>query len=141
MNFLGSGVSKLSVDNKSLPSLHELGLGELCPNIKELTLEFLRSIDLENISMVSSLFPRVAELDIIGPRDYWVTLDQALEFCKKIATSYPRLVSLSLTDIGLGNKTTEEIVGYLRHQDCLKNLRLVLRYHTIVTFIIPLLVT
>ena len=112
----------MTVDDKSLPTLHELGLRELCPNIKELTLEFPRSIDLDIISMVSTMFPGVEELAIVGPRDYWVTLDKALAFCTKLATAYPKLISLSLTDVGLGNKTTEEIVGYLRHQDCLKRL-------------------
>ena len=123
MNFPGSDISKITVDDKSLLTLNELGLGDLCPKIKDLTLEFVQSIDLDVIPMVASLFPRIAELGIVGPRDYWVTLDKALAFCTKLATSYPRLTSLSLTDVGLGNKTTEEIVGNLRHQDCLKSLR------------------
>ena len=121
--FTQTDASKLTTDDKSLPTLKEIGLGELCPKINDLTLEFLRSIDLDVIPMVASLFPRVAELGIVGPRDYWVTLDKALAFCTKLATSYPRLTSLSLTDVGLGNKTTEKIVGNLRHQDCLKSLR------------------
>ena len=73
--------------------------------------------------MASLEFPHVSHLGIGGPRDYWVNLDEALGFCTKVATSYPRLTSLTLVDVLLGNKTTEEIVGYLRHQEYLTRLK------------------
>ena len=97
-------------------------MGEICPNVRKLNVEFRRGVDLNIFAMAASMFPHVSHLGVHGSRDYWVSLDNALEFCTKLATSYPKLTDLSMTDIELGNKITEEIVGYLRHQDPLKTL-------------------
>ena len=115
-------ISTLVVDDKSLPVLHELGVGELCPKVRNLSLEYQRAVNLNIYELASSMFPHVSHLGISGSRDFWVKLDNVLAFCTKVATSYPRLSSLSLTDLELGNKTAEEIIGYLRHQDHLTSL-------------------
>ena len=112
-------VSALVVDDRSLPLLHEMGLGVLCPHIKELAIEVTKAGSLEVVFGASSSFPHLTNLGLVGLRDYWVTLDQSESFCKRLMTCYPRLTSLTFTDVRLGNKIAVELIGYLRHHQFL----------------------
>ena len=116
---LKSGIATLSVDEKSLFTLDELGIGECCPEIETLTLEFRKTVSLDAVSLASSLFPDLTQLGIAGPRDHLVSLDNVKSFCKNLTSSFAHLATMQFTNVRLGNDTVVEIVGYLRRQDCL----------------------
>ena len=118
-----SGISSLLVDSESMSAVHDLQLGELCPQVKELTLEFHRAMKLDIITMASSTFQNLSKLCLVGPREYWISLDQPSSFCKHLMTSFPQITSLTFTDIRLGNKTTLDVIRHIAPHKCLSVLQ------------------
>ena len=118
---LKSGIATLRVDEKSLTTLDEFGIEECCPHIETLALEFRKPVSLDVVSLASSLFPDLTQLEIAGPRDHLVSLDNDVvkSLCRKLKASFAHLATLQFTNVRLGNDTVVEIVGYLRRQDCL----------------------
>ena len=110
-----SDVATLAVDGKSLTTLHQMQLVEMCPQIKEVTLIMQKTMKLDALFTTSSSFPQLVQLGLVGPRKYLLSLEQSETFCKRLMTSYPRLTGLTFTDIGLGNKGVIDTIGYLRH--------------------------
>ena len=117
-----SGVSTLTTDEGSLQALCESGLGQLCPNINELTLEINKAVNLNTVFEAAKVYPNLTKLRFVRSSDFWISLDQSAAFCKSLISSYHLLTSLSFVYVGLGNKTTIEIIGYLRHHQNLDSI-------------------
>ena len=118
-----NNVSTFVTDGKSLSILCEMGLSGMCPKIKELKLVINEAVNIDTVFKASADFQHLTHLALIGSSDFWASLDQSAAFCKNLITAYPRLTGLSFTEIGLGNKTVIEIIGYLRHHKCLASLQ------------------
>ena len=109
-------------DAKSLSTLREMKLTELCPKIRRVRLDFPRDFSSHVISTSCLTFPRLTHLEIAGASDHWVSLDDSTSFCQKVRAFYPHLIRLAFTDLDMGNKMAADIVRSCKDLDSLKEL-------------------
>ena len=119
---INSTITTLSIDEKSFLVFDELGIGEWCSKVEDLTVIFRKGVSTELVTLTADLFPDLTRLGIAGPSDHLVSLDHVKPLCKKLMSSFPHLTGLHFTNVRLGNEKVLEIVKCLKHPDCFYNI-------------------
>ena len=97
----------------------------MCPLIKEIDFVMTAALSLEVIFRDSLSFPHLAHLRLVGPQEFYVTFKKSEELANRLKNSYPKLTGFSVIDIGLENKVTQDLIGYLKDFQCLTKIEYV----------------
>ena len=106
---INESVVEVSVDDKSVPVLWELGLPAACPQVQKLTISCSENVRSDIIKEACTPFPHLAEFQVDGYSPYPSIQDSA-SFCNLLVSSCPQLVKLSLVDLDLGNDKARDIL-------------------------------
>ena len=108
---INESVVEVSVDDKSVSVLWDLGLPAACPQVQKLTISCSKSVRSDIIKEACTPFPHLAEFHVDGkysfPRS---SIQDSTSFCNALVSSCPQLVKLPLFQLDLGNDKARDIL-------------------------------
>ena len=108
---INESVVEVSVDDKSVPVLWELGLPAACPHVQKLTISCSISVRSDIIKKACTPFQHLAEFHVEGKYSYKrSSIQDSASFCDVLVSSCPQLVKLSLVRLYLGNGKAGDIL-------------------------------
>ena len=114
-------VVEVSVNDKSVPVLWELGLPAACPQVQKLTISCSESVRSDIIKEACTPFLLLAEFQVEGHYPH-PSIQDSTSFWNVLVSSCLQLVKLSLVQLKLGNDKACDIIRGISVHEQLHNI-------------------
>ena len=117
-----SSITELDIDNGSAADLCQIGLPEALPCVQKITLTCEGPVEQDIIKTVCSSFVHLTEFLLRCNYKLKSAMCEHAPLCEAMMTTCSQLVTLSISDLELGNKVASGILHGLRDHKSLESI-------------------